>query len=111
MVDQPETRANDDGSDVDDGDDEPFRRDVNPEDRFSVSGKPLPLEEFVRSTMGEFMGRKHVEPEPQSEPQPFSAVWRARRPAPNPAEADWVEPAADSDAESETDEAADGDVS
>lgn len=99
MVDEPETQANDDGSDVDDGDDEPFRRDVNPEDRFSVSGKPLPLEEFVRSTMGELAEREHVEPEPQSDPQPFAAIWRARHPAPNPAEADWVEPPVEEEAQ------------
>ena len=92
MVDETETHTNDDGSNLADGDDEPFRRDVNPEDRFSVSGKPLPLDEFVRNTMGEMVGREHAEPEPQSEPQPFAAIWRARRPAPNPAEADWVEP-------------------
>ncbi len=95
MVDEPETQANEDVSEVDDGEDEPFRRDVNPEDRFSVSGKPLPLGEFVRGTMGELAGREHVELEPQLEPQPFAAIWRARRPAPNPAEADWVEPPPD----------------
>ena len=57
MVDEPETQANDDASEVDDGEDEPFRRDVNPEDRFSVSGKPLSLGELVRSTMGELASR------------------------------------------------------
>jgi hypothetical protein len=97
VLDEPETQADECGSEVDDeaDDDEPFRRDVNPEDRFSVSGKPLPLGDFVRSTMGELTDRERVEPEPQSEPQPFAAIWRARRPAPNPAEADWVEPPPD----------------
>ncbi len=106
MADDPEPQANEEIPDADAGDDEPFRRDVNPEDRFSVSGKPLPLGEFVRGTMGDLAGRERVEPEPQSEPQSFAAIWRARRPAPNPAEAEWVEPTEESDGE--TDAASDG---
>ena len=99
MVDQPEIQTNGDGSDA--VDNEPFRRDVNPEDRFSVSGKPLPLEEFIRAMMGELVDRERVESEPQPEPQPFPIVWRARRPAPNPAAADWVGPPGAGEAESD----------
>ncbi len=74
-------------------------RDVNPEDRFSVSGKPLTLDEFAEATMGDIAGRPLVEPEDQPDPQPREIILRGRRPAENPAEADWEPEAEDADSD------------
>jgi hypothetical protein len=66
--------------------------DVNPEDRFTVNGTPLSLDEFAEASLGELVSRPRVDEEEQPPVLPLEVIWRARREAENPAEADWVEP-------------------
>ena len=68
--------------------------DVNPEDRFTVNGAPLSLEEFAEASLGELVSRPRVDEEEQPPALPLEVIWRARREAENPADADWVEPEA-----------------
>ncbi len=67
----------------------PFPGDVNPDDRFARSGKPVELADLIRSSMGDLAQRTPVDQEPQPEPEPRAAIWRSRRPVDNPAEADY----------------------
>ncbi len=67
----------------------PLPGDVNPDDRFARSGKPVELADLIRASMGDLAQRTPVDQEPQPEPAPHAAIWRARRPVDNPAEADY----------------------
>ncbi len=71
--------------------------DVNPEDRFTVNGTSLSLDEFAEASLGNLVGRPRVEVEEQPAVLPLEVIWRARREAENPAEADWVEPEREED--------------
>ena len=53
---------------------------IGPEARFTIGGKPLPLDEFVASTMGELADREPAPPEPPPPGQPKEIVWASRRP-------------------------------
>lgn len=53
---------------------------IGPSARFTIGGKPLPLDEFITSTTGELADRSRAEPRPQPPGQPKSVVWAARRP-------------------------------
>ena len=53
---------------------------IGPEARFTLGGKPLPLEEFVASTMGDLADREPAAPEPPPRGQPKDVVWASRRP-------------------------------
>ena len=53
---------------------------IGPDARFSIGGKPLPLDEFITLTTGELADRELVEPQPQPPPQPKQIVWNSRRP-------------------------------
>lgn len=66
-------------------DDEPEEEDerdplIGPEARFTIGGKPLPLDEFITSTMGELADREPASVEPQPPGQPKQVVWASRRP-------------------------------
>ena len=56
--------------------------DRNEADRFSLNGKPLPFDEFVRAVMEGLPPREPVPAEPQPAPPPFPVAWAARRPLP-----------------------------
>ena len=53
---------------------------IGPEARFTIGGKPLPLDEFVASTMGDLADREPAPPEPPPPGQPKEIVWASRRP-------------------------------
>ena len=53
---------------------------IGPEARFTIGGKPLPLDEFVASTMGDLADREPAAPEPPPRGQPKDVVWASRRP-------------------------------
>ena len=53
---------------------------IGPEARFTIGGKPLPLDEFVTSTMGDLADREPSPPEPPPRGQPKDVVWASRRP-------------------------------
>ncbi len=53
---------------------------IGPRARFTIGGKPLPLDDFISATTGALANRGPVEPEPQPPPQPKSIVWASRRP-------------------------------
>ena len=53
---------------------------IGPEARFTLGGKPLPLDEFVASTMGDLADREPAAPEPPPRGQPKDVVWASRRP-------------------------------
>ena len=53
---------------------------IGPEARFTLGGKPLPLDEFVTSTMGDLADREPSPPEPPPRGQPKDVVWASRRP-------------------------------
>ena len=53
---------------------------IGPEARFTIGGKPLPLDEFVASTMGDLADREPTPPEPPPRGQPKDVVWASRRP-------------------------------
>ncbi len=53
---------------------------IGPEARFTIGGKPLPLNEFVTSTMGDLADREPAAPEPPPRGQPKDVVWASRRP-------------------------------
>ena len=53
---------------------------IGPEARFTIGGKPLPLDEFVASTMGDLDDREPAPPQPQPLGQPKDVVWASRRP-------------------------------
>ena len=67
----------------------PLPGDVNPDDRFARSGKPVELSDLIRASMGDLAQRTPVDQEPQPEPELRAAIWRSRRPVDNPAEADY----------------------
>ena len=48
--------------------------------RFTISGKPLVLDDFIDITTGDIANRPRVEPKPQPEPLPKDVIWNARRP-------------------------------
>jgi len=93
--------ADENGPDAETGDAPVGPRDVNPADRFTLGGKPLDLGEIVAASMGDLADRTPVAAEPQPDAQPFSTIWGARRPVPNPAEDDLppeADPLGDDDA-------------
>lgn len=53
---------------------------IGPEARFTIGGKPLPLDEFVTSTTGKLADREPAAAEPQPAGQPKQVVWASRRP-------------------------------
>ena len=53
---------------------------IGPEARFTIGGKPLPIDEFVTSTMGDLADREPAAPEPPPRGQPKDVVWASRRP-------------------------------
>ena len=53
---------------------------IGPEARFTLGGKPLPIDEFVTSTMGDLADREPAAPEPPPRGQPKDVVWASRRP-------------------------------
>ena len=53
---------------------------IGPEARFTLGGKPLPIDEFVTSTMGDLADREPSPPEPPPRGQPKDVVWASRRP-------------------------------
>ena len=53
---------------------------IGPEARFTIGGKPLPIDEFVASTMGDLADREPAAPEPPPRGQPKDVVWASRRP-------------------------------
>ncbi|MCY3733505.1 MAG: hypothetical protein OXG42_04430 [Chloroflexi bacterium] len=48
--------------------------------RFTISGKPLVLDDFIDITTGDVSNRPRVEPQPQPEPLPKEVIWNSRRP-------------------------------
>ncbi len=48
--------------------------------RFTISGKPLALDDFIDITTGDIANRPPVEPQPQPAPMPKQVIWNARRP-------------------------------
>ncbi len=48
--------------------------------RFTISGKPVVLDDFIDITTGDVANRPVVEPQPQPGPLPKQVVWNARRP-------------------------------
>lgn len=48
--------------------------------RFTISGKPLVLNDFIDITTGDVANRPRVEPRPQPAPSPKQVIWNARRP-------------------------------
>ena len=48
--------------------------------RFTISGKPVVLEDFVDITTGDIANRPMIEPRPQPYPLPKQVIWNARRP-------------------------------
>lgn len=79
MADDERTDDEPKGDAVDGADDE---RDplIGPEARFTIGGKPLPLDEFITSTTGGLADREPAAAEPQPAGQPKQVVWASRRP-------------------------------
>ena len=63
----------------------PSPDDLGPADRFTIKGKPIPFDVFVRTVMGDLAERAPVAPEPQPVAPPWEIVWRSRRPLPRDA--------------------------
>ena len=53
---------------------------IGPVARFTIGGKPLPLDEFITSTMGALADREPAPPEAQPPGAPRQVVWNSRRP-------------------------------
>ena len=66
----------------DEPEDEANERDplIGPEARFTIGGKPLPLDEFITSTTGDLADREPASAEPQPPGQPKQVVWASRCP-------------------------------
>ena len=67
---------------ADDEDEEEPSRDfpIGPTARFTISGRPLVLDDFIDITTGDLANRPHAQPVEQPPPMPKAVIWNARRP-------------------------------